>query len=133
MKYTSIDDVDHLIQALCELYELHIDWSGTLYVGITLKWNYCQHTVELSMPKYVEHALHKFQEHRHPPYPQHSAHEWTRPVYGAPVQYAPAPDSQPILSTKETNIIQQIIGTFLYYARVIDFTMLTVLNNAGIT
>ena len=130
VKYTNKDDVDHLIQALRDCYELHIDWSGSLYIGITLNWNYDNRTVQLSMPNYVQKALHKFQ-HKQPAYPQHSPHEWTRPVYGAAIQYAPVPDAQPFLSTKETNIIQQIVGTFLYYAHAVDPTMLMALNKIG--
>ena len=130
VKYVNKADADHLIQALCDCYELHIDWTGSLYIGITLNWDYTNRTVELSMPNYVRKARHKFQ-HTPPSYPQHSPHEWTRPTYGSAIQYAPLPDKQLLISTKETNLIQQIDGTFLYYARAVDPTMLMALNEIG--
>ena len=52
----------HLLQTQCKYYEaVSVDWAGTLYCGITLKWDYLQRTCELSMPGYVQQALNKFQ------------------------------------------------------------------------
>ena len=51
---------DHLIQAIEEHYEFAKDWAGTLYCGITLKWDYTQRTVDLSMPGYIQATLHKY-------------------------------------------------------------------------
>ena len=51
----------HLLQTLRLYYEaVSVDWTGTLYCGITLKWDYLNRTCELSMPGYVEQALQKF-------------------------------------------------------------------------
>ena len=51
----------HLLQTLRQYYEaLSVDWTGTLYCGITLKWDYAQRTCELSMPGYVQQAVSKF-------------------------------------------------------------------------
>ena len=43
----------HLINTLKTRYELSIDQSGSLYCGVTLNWNYKQHYVNTSIPKYV--------------------------------------------------------------------------------
>ena len=52
----------HLLQPLCQYYEaVSVDWTGTLYCGITLKWDYRQRTCELSMPRYVQQAINKIQ------------------------------------------------------------------------
>jgi hypothetical protein len=51
------------------------------------------------------------------------------PVYGAPIQ-APAPVAA-ALSPDETLLLQQIVGSFLWYARVIDCTMLPAVNAIG--
>ena len=59
----------HLLQTLCQYYEaVSIDWTGTLYCGITLKWDYLQRTCELSMPGYVQHAPQQIsiRNHQHP-------------------------------------------------------------------
>ena len=80
------------------------------------------------MPGYVKNALHKFQ-HSTPTRPQHSPHQWTAPKYGptAP-QLAHPEDDYQALNPEEANTVQQVFGTFLYYASVVGPTMLVVLN-----
>jgi hypothetical protein len=78
------------------------------------------------MPQYVTKALAKFQ-HSPPRLPQHSPHPWTAPAYGQKIQYATT-DQSPALNAKETQQIQAIAGTFLYYARAVDSTILVALN-----
>ena len=128
VKYTRKEDALFLINALKERYTIYEDWSGSKYIGITLKWDYQNRIVYLSMPGYVRKALHKFQ-HLWNGRRQDSPFQWTPPTYGAKVQYADDEISLPILSTDDTLRIQQIVGTFLYYARAIDNTMLPALNN----
>ena len=102
--------------------------KGELYSGLTIKWNYHQRYVDISMPGYVKKALHKFQHNTPPKRPQSAPHPWTKPNYGAKVQYAQPEDKSPTLNAAETIRIQSIIGTFLFYARAIDCTMLVALN-----
>ena len=70
--------------------------------------------------------LHKYQ---HPALskPEYSPHAHTEPIYGAKQQFASI-DNTPLLDTKATKRIQGIIGSLLYYARAIDNTMLTAIN-----
>jgi hypothetical protein len=72
--------------------------------------------------------LHKFQ---HPPpiKAQDAPHDWNKPVYGAKVQYAADQDDADPLQPKAITVIQQIVGTFLYYAMAVDPTMLVALGN----
>ena len=81
------------------------------------------------MPRYVEQALHTFQ-HGVPTKPQYSPHPTTPFTYGVKgtCQYATTQDTSPLLPPKEVKHIQSIIGSFLYYARAIDLTMLPALN-----
>ena len=61
VKYIGKEHVDHLIQCLHNHYqEVEIDWAGQRFCGIHLNWDYTDHTCDLSMPGYVEQALHKF-------------------------------------------------------------------------
>jgi hypothetical protein len=39
-KYVGKEHADHLIAELQALYSITIEWDGTLYCGITFKWNY---------------------------------------------------------------------------------------------
>ena len=64
-----------------------------------------------------------------PKLPQHAPHSWGKPTYGAHVQYAQDYDSSPLLLAKTINIVQQIVGTLLYYSISVDPTMLTALGS----
>ena len=128
VKYVNKNDANFLISCLKEEYQLHEDWEGTLYIGMTLNWDYHNRTVELSMPNYIKDALIRFC-HPLPATPQHSPFAWTRPQYGAKIQLAPEADRTTFLNTKDTTRIQQIVGTLLYYGRAIDNTILPALND----
>jgi hypothetical protein len=54
VKYVGCENAEHLLQALHNDYEaVSCDWKGKLFCGITLKWDYDNKTVDLSMPKYI--------------------------------------------------------------------------------
>ena len=78
------------------------------------------------MPGYCKEALirfnHTLQKINHQPY------KHNEPKYGAKIQYAEQPDASPKLGKEETKFIQQVTGTFLYYARAVDPTMLVALS-----
>ena len=128
VRYTKKEDADFLIASLCTEYDLHEDWDRTLYIGMSLKWDYKNRTVELSMPGYIKEALQRF-AHPNPSSLQHSPFKWTRPIYGAKQQFAPEDNCTPFLSTQDTKQVQQVVGTLLYYARAIDNTILPALND----
>ena len=44
-----------------ESYTVKKDWSGSLYYGISLKWDYAAKHIDISMPKYVAKKLLKFE------------------------------------------------------------------------
>jgi hypothetical protein len=126
IKYFDKADLDHLFKALETKYVLTKDLTGSSYLGLTLAWNYDDGYVDISMPQYVTKALAKFR-HQPPRVPQHSPHPWTAPAYGQKVQFATS-DESPLLDAKATQQIQAIAGTFLYYARAVDSTILVALN-----
>jgi hypothetical protein len=132
VKYIEQKDADHLIHALKQLYEISIDWTGSLYLGLTLKWDYNKRTVEVSMPGYVRAALLRFQ-HPAPTRRQDAPHSWNQPTYGAKVQYADDPDDGPPLSAQSSTHVQKIVGVFLYYGMAIDSTMLVSLGSIATT
>jgi hypothetical protein len=108
---------------LKDKYKIATNWTGTLYVGLTLAWNYKARTVDLSMPGYVAKALERFQ-HPPPKRPQHSPHDWQAPQYGAKTQLSDKADTSPLLPPSGIQFLQQVVGTILYYARAVDNTML---------
>ena len=80
------------------------------------------------MSGYVKEALHKFQ-HPTTSQPQNSLHQCNPPNYGttAPQLAHQSPESTKIPPT-ESSTVQQVLGTFLYYARAVDPTILVALN-----
>ena len=85
-------------------------------------------TCDIYIPEYLQTALLKFQ-HPAPKRPQHAPHSWAKPTYGAQVQYKQDDNPYPILPAKKINIVQQIMGTLLYYSIKVDPTMLTTLGS----
>jgi hypothetical protein len=69
VKYVGNQHADHLIQCIKETYELTQDWTGDLYSGIKLNWDYNARRLNISMPGYIKQLLQKY-KHRIPPKPQ---------------------------------------------------------------
>jgi hypothetical protein len=62
VKFVNKADVDHLISSIKQAYRLTKDWTGNLYCGITLEWDYMNRTVDISMLGYIKKKL---QEYKH--------------------------------------------------------------------
>ena len=60
-------------------YKLTTDLEGKLYIGIALKCEYENFTVQLSMTIYIHAELNSFQ-HKKAKRPQDSPYLWTQPV-----------------------------------------------------
>eukprot|EP00957_Ditylum_brightwellii_P173101 13178465-Ditylum_brightwellii.AAC.1 len=123
VKYTNKDDVQHLMQVLRDKYIVSEDWEGKLYYGLTLDWNYTLGTVDISMPGYIKAALHKFQ-HPTPTLPEYAPYKWNKQLYGKHPQLTAPIDLSPPLNKAKIKRIQEILGTLLYYVRVVDSTLL---------
>ena len=126
--YTHKSHIDKLIHTLHQSYEgVSVDWSASLYCGITMKWDYQRRTCQISMPGYIAATLNKF-KHIGPAQPQHSPHRFTAPQYGTKVQMTDPPDTSPRLPDPAIQRIQQIVGTLLYYSRAVNNTLLVALS-----
>jgi hypothetical protein len=127
VQYSSLEDFNHLADTLRKDYEITTDMTASKFCGITLEWNYEEGHVTLSMPGYVAKALHRF-THPEPHRPQHAPHPWVAPNYGVSVQYAAPEDTSRPIDKHETKRLQEVLGTFLFYGRAVDNTMLTALG-----
>ena len=78
------------------------------------------------MPDYIPEALKRFKRKK-PKIWQGSPHQHTVPSYGAKQKFAETDSNEPVLGNEAKTFIQQVLGTFLYYARAIDPTMLVAL------
>ena len=72
-------------------------------------------------------VLRRFQ-HFKPTVPQNAPHTWMKPTYGAKQQLTAPPDESPALDLADTKRVQEVLGTFLFYARAVDSTMLTAIG-----
>ena len=79
------------------------------------------------MPGYASEALQRFR-HGVATKIQDQPHDHSIPMYGATIQYAKKMDDSPKLNKEDKQFIQQVTGTFLYYARAVDSTMLVALS-----
>ena len=78
------------------------------------------------MPEYVKDSLTRFQHTLQKSRDQPQKH--TIPVFGSTIQYSKAADKSNKLDDDGENFIQQVTGTFLYYYRAVDPTILVALN-----
>ena len=127
IKYVGREHAEHLIAALKQNYKLSVDWTGALFCGIHLQWDYKERSVNLAMPGYIDKALKKF-HHPKPKRAQHAPHK------SAPIQYGKNQqpvciDTSPPLSNKQTKYVQQVVGTLLYYSRAVDPTLAAALSS----
>lgn len=127
VKYVGRHNAQHLIDTLSAKYSITTDWDGCTYLGLHLDWDYDQGLLDISMPDYVTRALARF-HHPTPATPQHAPHASKPIVYGTRSQLTDDPDDSPPLSADRVTRLQQIIGTFLYYARAVDSSMLVALG-----
>ena len=102
--------------------------AAIVYIGINLERGYVHRTVTLSIPSYVRKSLHIF-HHIIRDGKEYSLHICAPIQYGQKVQYVDPLDAAESLSEKETNLFQQVCGTFLYYAITIDNTILPAIIN----
>ena len=90
IKYEDNANTEHLLQNLCNKHPIYVYWTGQLYSGLSISWNYAKHYVDISMPGYVNPVLHKFC-HPQPTRPEDAPQDWTQPTYGTRIQYAEVP------------------------------------------
>ena len=109
-------------------YVISIDWSGRNYLGFTLDWDYVEKHVTLSMSQCVIKALQRFQ-HLLNEKPTHSPAPHVPPTYGAKIQCAPVEEPSDPLCAQDIKLIQEVVGTFLYYSRAMDNTMAVAIND----
>ena len=126
VKYVGKEHADHLIGVLKEFYVVDKGWEVKKYCRITLDWDYIKRQVHISMPGCCDEELTRIQHELRKIMDQ--PHENVAPVYGATIQYAKKIDTPTKLGLVDTKFIQHVTGTYLYYARAVDATMLVALS-----
>jgi hypothetical protein len=127
IKYIGREHAEHFAFILSEHYKCSHDWDGQRYLGMNINWDYTGQAVHVLMLDFVSKALTCFQ-HTPPRIPHHQPYPHVKPTYGAKAQYMEDINTSPPLNKKGKKYIQEVIGTFLYYARCADSTMLLALG-----
>jgi hypothetical protein len=129
IKYTGDKHAQHLIDTLEKYYTVETDWTGGLYCGIQLHWNYInERYLDVQMPAYVPDKLHEF-GHKRPKRPQHAPYPAPEPRFGQAAQEPAPTDTTPTLDANGKLRIQKVVGSFLWYGRACDITILKALNS----
>ena len=122
IKYVGEEHRDHLLNILNEYYEMETDYNGELYCGITLKWNYEKGYVDISMPNYVHKNLVKY-GHEKLRKPQHCPYEPAPNKHGKESNEITEEPESPRVNNEKKKYVQQVVGSFQYYARAVDPTI----------
>ena len=113
VKYARCEHAEHLMNVIEENYTITKGWDGSLYCGISLKWDYAAKHVDISMPKYVAKQLLKFEhDPTHPK--QDSPHRAPEIKYGKDSQQLPPEDTGLKLEDERASRIAQNMGALLY-------------------
>ena len=87
--------------------------------------------VDISMDNFVTKTLTKL-NFKKEPQKQLAPHKWTTPIYGYNRQFVLPPYNTESLDKKDTKYVQQVVGSFLYYTRAIDNTIITAPNEIAL-
>ena len=131
VKYTRQEDTEYLLNIFKLKCKMTCNWTGSSYCGLTLKWDFINKHVDISMPGYIEKLLKRL-THPKPLPPVHAPHQLNKPVFGWHIQTGTDDDTVPNLPTKEIKVIQSIIGALLYYTRAVDPSIYPALNEVSL-
>jgi hypothetical protein len=110
------------------MFDISVDTEGSRFCGLIMDWDYKNREVHVSIPGYVGNALKRF-KHATPKKPQDQPYPHNPKQYGQKQQFSEPEDKSPLLGKEDKKFIQEVTGTFLFYARAVDPTMLVALSS----
>ena len=122
VKYSDIADFHALVDCLALRYHVKASPTANLFLGLTVDYDTGNRTLTMSMPSYIPALL-----HLHRPLGIRLASSpsiYIPPKFGSSApQMSPEDFSQPA-STAQKLELQEVIGSLMYYARILDHTLL---------
>ncbi len=106
IKYVNRADEEHLLTSLQATYKLTADWTGDLYCGIALGWDYNKRYVVISMPGYVKKKLQEY-GHAVPNQLQRCPYAPEPKQFGATAQALAPPNDTPKLNNAGIKLVQK--------------------------
>ena len=129
VQVNSDQEASHIINALQEKYTIDVDYTGSLYVGVTLKWNYKLRYMDYSMPNYIPNLLEKI-NYEPKKKPRNAPHPCLQIKYGQKTQIVIVDNSKPV-GPKETKFIKSVNGSLLFYRSMLDNLILVATSSIG--
>ena len=112
------EHANHSRLSLERWYDITVDWDGSKYAGINLKWDCDKRILNTSVPGYVASKLEQF-DHQPLKKPQHSP-AIAQPIkYREKIQKATPIDTSAKLSKECIEHIQNIVGAFAGYTKLL--------------
>jgi hypothetical protein len=128
--YEDTEEVDKLLEHIEKAYVITRDWECESYLGMRIQFSQDHDEVAISIPDYVQRAVKRFMGNELPvhqlsPLKYEQVNWFTTKL---PAQL----DLGPKIGADEILWLQQLIGTFLYYARAVDPTILVAINKLAV-
>ena len=131
IKFSRLDksDADHLITTLKKKYQIKIDWEGKQYLGMTIKRDRVNNTLNISMPGYIERMANELELVKNKKVTK-------SPITYTPPRYSSTPqmefiDDSPLASPNEKKIIERVVGKLRFYAVAVDSPILLATNKVA--
>jgi hypothetical protein len=127
IEYVGLEHFNYLLNILKKFHGIQYNMACDKFAGMDIEWNYAARHCCISMPGYISTLLFKF-KHPHPAKPWLSPCKCLPITYGAKLHITPDPVSSELLNASRKHCVQEILGSLLYYARVLDNKLLVALS-----
>jgi hypothetical protein len=101
--------------------------AGNKFAGMDIKWNCTARYCCISMPGYISSLLLKY-KYPHLTKPWLSPYKCLPTAYGSKSHITPDPDASELLNANCKHCVQEILGSLLYYAQVVNNKLLVALS-----
>ena len=131
VKYVNNEDIQHLIDAISPRWKVKYNPTGDKYIGMNLKWSYDPEnpSVEISNGETVPKSLARFDKDNSIKR-RKTPSKYVPPVYGSnDIDTEIESIAKHVPEMK--NFVQSTNGTYLFYGRIIDYSILEQTNTIG--
>jgi hypothetical protein len=133
VKHTNHEDIQHLIDSISPRWKVKHNASGDKYIGMNLKWNYdpTNPSLEISSTETAPKSFARFDTDNNIKR-RKTPSRYIAPVYGPKNNEAEETiPSEHVPDMK--NFVQSVNGTYLFYGRIVDYSILEQTNTIGQT
>jgi hypothetical protein len=127
VEYVGIEHFNHLLVVLQRYHQVKTNVADNKIAGLNVQWDFPSEQVRIDMKSYVNDLLLSL-NWRMPKKSQFLPFTATPILCGQKKQYTPDKDTSAPLSPERIKRVQKIIGSLMYYARVVDNKLLVALN-----